>query len=502
MGPVDAVLCRCLRPKPKSAFLQTVSQYNKVYRLLSFDPYLCVNWAPRSQLHLLQRILEGETLILDVIMRMKKQYTLLCLSFLTGLTLQAQAPLLTASDAVREALERNHDILVSKVDVEIARENNTKANAGMLPTVNLVANENLTVSAFGQQLANGSEFSALGAPFNAASAGVQLNWTLFDGHRMQIARKRLAQLELLGEQQLQNSVEQTTAAVLQSYYDIVRGGLQERATGEIIRLNEERLRIAEARLAAGFAAQTDALQAKIDLNQRKADLLVQQNATESAKRNLNRLLVRPVETAFTVSENIEIAYNPDRSSLYSKAYASNGALVLAMQNAALAALNVEDASKLNKPRITGTSQLNAIRSDNGAGFLKNNTQAGLSVGAGLIMPLYTGGNLKRQQAVARLSATQANLRIEQQKMLIAAEIDNQLSFYQTQRQVLALEEENVRIARENLAISTERFRVGTTNGLEPQTAQNALEQALNRRDLVLYNLKIAELRLKLIAGEL
>jgi len=51
-------------------------------------------------------------------------------------------------------------------------------------------------------------------------------------------------------------------------------------------------------------------------------------------------------------------------------------------------------------------------------------------------------------------------------------------------------------------VSTERFRVGTTNGLEPQIAQNSLEQALSRRDLVLYNLKAAEIRLRLLAGEL
>jgi len=81
-------------------------------------------------------------------------------------------------------------------------------------------------------------------------------------------------------------------------------------------------------------------------------------------------------------------------------------------------------------------------------------------------------------------------------------LDNQLATYQSQQQILSLEEENVRIARENLNVSTERFRVGTTNGLEPQIAQNSLEQAISRRDLVLFNLKAAEIRLKLLAGEL
>jgi hypothetical protein len=44
--------------------------------------------------------------------------------------------------------------------------------------------------------------------------------------------------------------------------------------------------------------------------------------------------------------------------------------------------------------------------------------------------------------------------------------------------------------------------LGNANGLEPQIAQNSLEIALARRDLVLYNLKIAEIRLRLLAGEI
>ena len=55
--------------------------------------------------------------------------------------------------------------------------------------MNLVANENFTLSAFQQKLANGTEFREAGAPFNNANAGVQLSWTLFDGRRMQITKK-------------------------------------------------------------------------------------------------------------------------------------------------------------------------------------------------------------------------------------------------------------------------------------------------------------------------
>ena len=427
---------------------------------------------------------------------------LLLLLLFTAVYGFAQTPVTTADQMVSIALESNYDIRLTQADADISRLNNTRANAGILPTINLVANENFTLSAFNQQLANGTEFNTLGAPFNSANVGIQLNWPLFDGRRMYIAKRRLEALESLGQLNLRAAVQTTIANVLQAYYAIVRGRLQEQALAEIIALNEERLRIAEARLAAGFAAQTDALQARIDLNQRRADLLNQQTTTMVAKRTLNRLLVRVPDNAFEVDENMVNTYQPDRSALIEKILAQNPTLVALQKTAEVSALLVEESQTLNKIRLTGLGQLSAQRADNGAGFTKRNTQAGLSLGANLVVPLYTGGNLRRQVEVSRLAAQQAALRVDIQRMTIESELDDQIAIFQTQQQVLLLEEENVRNARENLNVSTERFRLGQANGLEIQIAQNTLEQALSRRNLVLYNLKMAELQLRFLAGEL
>jgi outer membrane protein TolC len=436
-----------------------------------------------------------------------KKYHLLLFSILLSRALSAQTPgnaaLLSPEEALRIALENNFDIRLSQADAEIARINNTRANAGMLPVVNFVAGDNIGVNGVQfQNFADGRTIEAYGALNNTLTASVQLTWTLFDGRRMHIAKKRLEEIENLGQINLKNRIQQTSAAVLQAYYNIVRGKLNERALTEVIALNEERLRIAEARLVAGFAAQTDALQARIDLNQRRADLLNQQVATTAAKRELNRLLVRPSDTAFEVDENLAGSYTPERAALLQKIGTQNPDLLSLRKNAEVAALNVDESHTLNKPRITGTGQINTLRSDNASDFILNNTRAGLTVGASLVVPLYTGGNLKRQMEVARVQALQAEMRTEAQRTNVEAELDNQLAFYDANKQVLSLEEENVKNARESLNVSTERFRLGQTNALEVQTAQNTLEQALTRRNLVQYNLKITEIQLRLLSGEL
>ncbi len=434
---------------------------------------------------------------------MYRTFLLFVLTFCASLLLaQTNAPLLTAEEAVRIALENNFTIRLVQADADIAKTNNTKGNAGMLPTVNLVANETFTLSTFQQKLSNGTEFNALGAPFNTASAGVQLNWPLFDGRRMFIAKQRLEAQEALGQLNLQSQVQQTTADVLQAYYDIVRGRQQEKALAEVITLNQERLRIAEARLAAGFAGQTDALQARIDLNQRRSDLLNQENVTLSAKQALNQLLARAPETSFEVDETLVNNYTPERTSLLQKIQTQNPTMLSLQKSSEVAALLTDEARTLNKLRINGIGQFNALRSDNGSGFQRSNTQAGLTIGGSLVYPLYNGGNFKRQVQVAQLQAQQAGIQVDAQRLSIESSLDNQLAFFKTQQQVLLLEEENVTNARENLNVSTERFRLGQTNALETQTAQNTLEQALFRRNLALYNLKITELQLRLLAGEL
>jgi outer membrane protein len=442
---------------------------------------------------------------------MKKHLLLLPL-FLLSQYLYSQEPaaqspitdtLLTPEEAVRIALENNYDIRLTQGDAEIAKLNNIKANAGMLPRIDFVAGDNIGLNAFQQQnLADGRNIEAYGAFTNTANIGVQLNWTLFDGRRMFIAKQRLEELETLGQLNLQNQVQQTTAAVLLAYYEIVRTRLNERALAEVITLNEERLRIAEARLAAGFAAQPDALQARIDLNQRRTDLLNQQTQTAAAKRELNRLLVRPPQTPFSVDEDLVNTYAPNRNTLLEKMSVQNPQLLSLQKNAVVAALIVDEAHTLNKIRIDGVSQFNIQRTDNAAGFLLNNTFGGLSVGATLSIPLYTGGNLRRQVEVAQVQARQSNILVESQRLFIEAELDNQLAFFNANQQVLSLEEESVESARESLNISTQRFRLGQTNALEVQTAQNTLEQALARRNIVQYNLKATEIQLRLLAGEL
>ncbi len=411
-------------------------------------------------------------------------------------------PLLTPEEAVNVALSQSFAVRIAQADADILHQNNTAANAGLLPVVNLLINETFTLSAFQQRLANGNEFNELGAPFNNLNGSVQASWVVFEGGRARWAKARLEALDAQGQLNAQVVAQQTIAQVLAAYYDVVRGRLLEQNTEELIAISQERLRIAEARLSAGFAAQPEVLQARIDLGQLQATLLQQQAATAAAKSALNRLLARPPQTPFKVVSDITVAYQPDRERLLARAQTENP-LLLALQKAAEAAAHaVDEAHALRSPRITANGQFVALRTDNGAGFIRNNNQAGFAIGASLVLPLYNGGNLKRQEEVARIAAEQAMLRIENQRLDIAAAVESQIALFLAQQKALEWENQNVQAARESLNISMERFRLGQTSALEVQTAQSVLEQTLLRQNLAQYNLKMAEIQLRLLTADL
>jgi outer membrane protein TolC len=432
---------------------------------------------------------------------MQKRVTLFCCLLFGGRLLVGQ-PLLAPQEAVDIALTQNFAVRMAQAEVDLAHQNNTAANAGLLPVVNLALNETFTLSAFQQRLANGNEFNELGAPFNNLNGSVQVGWVVYEGGRARFAKERLEALEEQARLRWQAALQQTTAQVLSAYYEVAYSRLQERAIEELLSLNEERLRIAEARVAAGWAAQPEVLQARVDLNQLRANLIQQQAATLAAKSVLNQLLARAPQTPFEVQTLIEVFYEPDRERLLERAWRESP-LVQALQwNAEAAARAVQEANALRGPRITANGQFIVLRTDNGAGFIRNNNQAGFGIGASLSLPLYNGGNLKRQVAVARITAEQAALSLDAQRLDLQTAIENQIALFQAQKQILTLENQNVQVARESLLISTERFRQGQVGALEVQAAQGALQQALLRQNLALYNLKRSEIQLRLLAADL
>ena len=173
---------------------------------------------------------------------------------------------LSMQEAVDIALKKNFDIIVSRSQAEINKFNNTKGNAGMLPTVGLQTTGDASYDQVYQKQSSGV-INKYPSQFNTdLGANAMLSWTLFDGGRMFITKNKLSEIQSLGELQFRSRVLDVTYQVIAAYFDIVCQKEQLKSIGEVINYNRQREDIAQTGFNAGTLAKTELLQTQIDLN--------------------------------------------------------------------------------------------------------------------------------------------------------------------------------------------------------------------------------------------
>ena len=93
--------------------------------------------------------------------------------------------ILSLQKAIEIALKNNYAITIATNESQIAKNNATIGNAGMLPEISLYGARNYTGSNTKQEYQNDSLLNRSGVNADNAAAGIALKWTLFDGLRME-----------------------------------------------------------------------------------------------------------------------------------------------------------------------------------------------------------------------------------------------------------------------------------------------------------------------------
>ncbi len=422
--------------------------------------------------------------------------------FITGfLTLQAQQ-VLSVQNAVNIALKNSYDIQVAANDVAIDKTNNTKGNAGMLPSVAVNSSDNLTLYNNHQESASKVKTNATNARTNTINAGVALNWTLYDGGKMYVTKQKLQEIEALGELQYRDKVLQTVYDVIVTYFNVVKQKQQLASIMGTINYNLERVKILQTSFDAGNIAKTVLLQAKIDLNVIKESAVSQKDAIIVAKKSLNQLLCRDVTTEFEVSDEIKTDYLPNADELRQKLFATNTTLLSLQKQVDIAKLTIKEMNTLRYPKFNFTTGYNFSNSDYTSYSLLNSHYLGPQIGGTLSIPLYQGGNAKRQIATSTIQLKSDQYSLENAKLAAYTQLANALTDFDAQKDLLKIEIENSALTKENLEISIQRLRLGQTTSLEVRQAQESYQDSFTRLLNFEYNLKVSETKLKQLISEL
>jgi outer membrane protein TolC len=127
---------------------------------------------------------------------------------------------------------------------------------------------------------------------------------------------------------------------------------------------------------------------------------------------------------------------------------------------------------------------------------------GLNYGFTLSVPILNNFNTRRLVRQANLDIRRQEMLLENARLQLDLGIYQAFKTYQFQKQALDLEEANIQLAKDNVFIAFERYRLGVSTYLELRDAQQSLETAYNRLIDARYNTKVAETELLRLRGDL
>ncbi|MGB4397852.1 MAG: TolC family protein [Daejeonella sp.] len=409
---------------------------------------------------------------------------------------------MTLEEAIQIALENNYDIKLTRNDIEIAKTNVSRANAGMLPVVTGNFNTNNTSSNTRQTLSSGVTQERNGAKNTNLAYGPVLSWRVFDGFGMYARYDQLKELQKLGETNFKLTVQTTLADVINNYYDLVQQQQQIKALGGAVDISRLRFTNSQNRYTIGRAAKLEVLAATVDLNTDTTNLLRQLNIYKGTKIRMNELLARDLNTDFIVSDTIIIQNNLSLSELQNSANQQSPGLQLALINKRIAEINLRQVKADRYPSVTVNSGYNFNKSTSELGFARNSVGRGFNYGMSASINIFNGMLQNRNEKNAEIEIENAQIEFEKANQSVSAQLNSLYQTFQTSLQLVKLEQQNLEVARQNLDITMEKFRLGSVAPLEFREAQRNYIDASARFTNAQFQAKLAEVALQQISGTL
>jgi outer membrane protein TolC len=407
-------------------------------------------------------------------------------------------------ECLRIGLENNFDLQIARNQELVSENNVTLGNAGYLPQVNVSSGYNLRSSNTDQIPAEGDAVvENRNSNTQTLDAGVNLNWSLFEGFRVQTNYKRLKELQSAGELYTRLEMENLIANLTAEYYNYVQQQIRLGNLQYAVSLSKERLRIVEARYQVGSLSRLDLQQAKVDFNTDSSQLIQQYEILNRSRIKLNELMGVDVESEF-IAQDTTIIFNESlaKDELFDRTMAQNTFLQISESNLTLSELELRNLRSRNYPYLRLNAGYGFTHYNYNSGNLERQRNWGPNVGLTLGYTLFDGFNRKREQKNQQIIIRNRELEVERDKLVIESDFANMWMAYQNNIELTNLEIESLENATINYEIAMERYRIGDLSGIELREAQNSLLEAEQRLLTAQYNTKLYEISLMQISGNI
>jgi outer membrane protein TolC len=409
---------------------------------------------------------------------------------------------LTLEDAVKIALENNYEIKIANNKLKIDKTNVASGNAGMLPKITASVTDNNAIQNLSQTRADGTVLTRDNANNSSLNYGVGLDWTVFDGFKMFSKLDQLKELQKLGESQLKLAILTKISALNSTYFDLVQQQQQLAALDTTIVISNQRLALAQNRFTIGKASKLEVLNAQVDLNTDTVALLKQKELYANTKVVLNQILARDTKSEFKVIATINLDSQLKLPELTDLAEKQNPQVASQIINKRISELQLKQIKANRYPTLKVTTGYTFVDTRSDLGFTTQSSARGLNYGFGASLNLFDGFAQNRNEKIAKIEIENAAIAIEQQNLALSSQLATAFQTYTTNIELIALEDKNQAIAKQNLTITLDKFRIGTITTLEFRTAQLNYINAKVRFSAAQFQAKLSEIVLKELAGNL
>lgn len=428
-----------------------------------------------------------------------QRYTFLLL-FLFGLGFTGRAQ--TLPELIATGLQNNYKLKIARNEEARRANNATPANAGYLPQVSVSAGYD---GGYGdvktRQRATGVTTRQGAAVDHGLQAGVDVDWTVFDGFKIQATYARLQELKRQGSTRTRMEIEDYVATLTSEYYNLIQQQIRSRNLRHAVKLSKERLRIVLERYTIGSASRLDLQQAQVDFNADSAQSLKQNEALATSRIRLYELMA--IDSLGTIplvrDTSILVDTHLNRDTLLAATLELNAQLLDSRHDIRLAQQDYRAVMSRDYPYIKLYAGYSGGMNTYGAGANDRRTTHGADFGVKVGYTLFDG-NRRRERRNAQLDIDNAELARLQLEQTLRSDLADLWQAYTNNLRLLSLERENLITARENHYIAHERYMLGDLSGIEMREAQQSLLDAEERILVAEYNTKLCEISLNQISG--
>ncbi|MEX0988539.1 MAG: TolC family protein [Bacteroidales bacterium] len=408
------------------------------------------------------------------------------------------------SRCIQAGLERNFNLQVVRNSEEIALNNHSKGNAGMLPTVTAVNRFGGTLNSTDQNYVDGSRNSSSNIHNTSGSAAINLGMTIFRGFQVQNTYLKLGEQAELEGLKTQMAIENLISQIVSEYNYYLQQMALYVNLDYSVSLSRERARIDEQRYLLGSASKMQLLQSLVYLNADSSRLARQNEVLRTSQIRLNELMASDNlgEIITLMDTVIDINKALSYDSLINETLNYNTSLQIASRNQVISELDYKIIESRAYPYLSLSSGYGYNYNSYGNSQLINQHTLGMNYGLTLGVDIFDGFNRNREKSNARIEIENRSILYKEVEQEVRADLLTIYYAYENNLRLLRLEEQNLEVAMENLEIALEQYKLGSLAGLELREVQKSLLDAEERLITVKYLTKVAEISLLQISGNI